>query len=345
MKVWVHEYLSGGGPADPHEAAELMPQGVAMRDAVAADLLAVPGVRVSVSTHAGAPAPPAGAWPVHPPPGRDPLPFVAGHAADHDAVWLIAPETDGLLAALHAAVGPARGLGCAAEAIAIGASKAATATRLAAHGVPTPLAFTDAPAGDGPGPWVVKPDDGAGAVHTRRHAHRDAAWADLAARHARGDRAVAEPWVDGEPLSLTLRAHRGGVEVLSVNRQRIHVADDGTVGYAGVVIRAWPDDDPRQPRLAALANDVARALPGLRGVVGVDLVWHPVHGPVVIEVNPRTTCAYVGLSAALGRNLAAEVLADRGFVPGDGPCAPTRPLGSASRVEPVGAARSARVPQ
>jgi tyramine---L-glutamate ligase len=31
-------------------------------------------------------------------------------------------------------------------------------------------------------------------------------------------------------------------------------------------------------------------------------------GPVVIEVNPRVTCAYIGLSAALGRNLAAELL-------------------------------------
>jgi predicted ATP-grasp superfamily ATP-dependent carboligase len=29
---------------------------------------------------------------------------------------------------------------------------------------------------------------------------------------------------------------------------------------------------------------------------------------VVIEVNPRVTCAYVGLSQRLGRNVAAEVL-------------------------------------
>jgi predicted ATP-grasp superfamily ATP-dependent carboligase len=56
---------------------------------------------------------------------------------------------------------------------------------------------------------------------------------------------------------------------------------------------------------------VARAVPGLSGFAGIDLVWHPRHGAVVIEVNPRVTCAYVGLSAALGRNLAAELLADR----------------------------------
>jgi predicted ATP-grasp superfamily ATP-dependent carboligase len=38
-------------------------------------------------------------------------------------------------------------------------------------------------------------------------------------------------------------------------------------------------------------------------------VWNERDGPVVIEVNPRVTCAYVGLSAILQRNLAAEILA------------------------------------
>ena len=52
-----------------------------------------------------------------------------------------------------------------------------------------------------------------------------------------------------------------------------------------------------------------RALPGLAAIVGVDLVWHPLRGPVVIEINPRLPCADQGLSAMLGRNLAGEVLA------------------------------------
>ena len=54
---------------------------------------------------------------------------------------------------------------------------------------------------------------------------------------------------------------------------------------------------------------MVQALPGLRGFVGVDLVWHAERGPVAIEVNPRVTCAYVGLSDELDRNLAAEILA------------------------------------
>ena len=66
---------------------------------------------------------------------------------------------------------------------------------------------------------------------------------------------------------------------------------------------------PRAAVLQALAVRVATALPGLRGFVGIDLVWNERDGPVVIEVNPRVTCAYCGLSALLQRNLAADVLA------------------------------------
>lgn len=60
--------------------------------------------------------------------------------------------------------------------------------------------------------------------------------------------------------------------------------------------------------LRRLAAQVARHVPGLRGFVGIDLVWHAHFGPVLIEINPRVTCAYPGLSARLGRNLAGEIV-------------------------------------
>ena len=57
------------------------------------------------------------------------------------------------------------------------------------------------------------------------------------------------------------------------------------------------------------AERIAAAMPGLRGFVGVDLVRHARLGWVPIEVNARVSCAWVGLSAVLGRPLAGEVLA------------------------------------
>ena len=97
--------------------------------------------------------------------------------------------------------------------------------------------------------------------------------------------------------------------MLSVNRQQIEICADGRLVYRGVAVNTMVASSPRHAALARFAQQVAAAIPGLRGFVGIDLVWHAARGPVAIEVNPRVTCAYVGLSASLGRNLAAELLA------------------------------------
>lgn len=307
-RVLVYEYLSGGGPLDGDDAAraELLAAGIAMRDAIAADLLRVPGCSVTVATADDDDVPPGRAERVVPRRGEAPLDFVARAARGHTQVWVVAPETGGLLAQCRARVGNDRWLGCSAEAIAIASSKRATTACLAAHGVRTSAAYT----GDRRvAHWVVKPDDGAGAVATRRHADRAAAERDAAARRTRGDDVVLEPWVDGDALSLSLLCADGAAELLSVNRQEIGVDAAGAVRFDGVALDVMAPSDPRRAVLARLAGEVAAALPGLRGFVGIDLVWHPADGPVVVEVNPRVTCAYVGLSAALGRNLAADVLA------------------------------------
>ena len=124
---------------------------------------------------------------------------------------------------------------------------------------------------------------------------------------------MTEAWVDGEPLSLSLHCTRAGAELLSINRQRIHTDAHGVLMFGGVEINVLPLAGVQGRALQRVADAVARAIPGLRGFVGIDLVWHAQQGAVVIEVNPRLTCAYVGLSAALStthsRNLAAEVVA------------------------------------
>ena len=63
---------------------------------------------------------------------------------------------------------------------------------------------------------------------------------------------------------------------------------------------------------------MCRAIPGLWGYVGVDLVIGD-NGPVVLEVNPRLTTSYIGLSRSIGHNVAELLLrlaADPGGLPG-----------------------------
>lgn len=307
-RVFVYEYLSGGGLVDVEPAAReaLLPMGIAMRDAMVADLLRLPDCEVTAARGTGAPPPPGRVALIGPDPGESAEDFVARACTGHDPVWLVAPETDGLLAQLQRRVGDARSLGCTADAIALCTSKSATAMRLAAHAVWTPLAFEhDARTRR----WVTKPDDGAGSVATVRHSDRAAAREDFVRRSSAGESVVLEAWVEGEPMSLSLLCGQGRTELLSVNGQRITVDAAGRVDYEGVDLDLVPPSDPRRARLEHLARQVGSAVPGLRGFVGIDLVWHADVGPVVIEINPRVTCAYVGLSAALGRNLAAAILA------------------------------------
>ena len=305
-RVFVYESLSGGADTGGEAAGELLAMGQAMRDAVVADLLALQTYHVSVATCKLAAAPAPLARPVTPHDGESAAHFVRRQAGAHDLAWVIAPETDGLLAALHPCVEPRRWLGCDLPAIEVATSKHATLAALAAAGIATPLAFKDSPEVDR---WVVKPDDGAGALATRVHRGRAAAWADWRVRAAAGEHAVMEPWIEGCALSLSLMCGPRQAKLLCVNQQQLHVDAQGWLSFRGVQANAVPPADARYGALAALAAQVHGAIPGLRGFVGIDLVWHARIGPVVIEVNPRVTCAYVGLSSTLGRNLAADAIA------------------------------------
>jgi len=115
--------------------------------------------------------------------------------------------------------------------------------------------------------------------------------------------------VAGEPFSLSLLCTGTRIELLAVNRQSLAIDAIGAVSFEGVQIDVMAHGDARFATLRGWARTLVRAMPGLQGYVGIDLVWHAQHGPVLIEVNPRLTMAYIGLSAKLGRNLAAEVLA------------------------------------
>jgi predicted ATP-grasp superfamily ATP-dependent carboligase len=357
IRLFVYEYLTGGG-IDPDLAGEsgladlsaLIVEGRAMRDAIVQDARALDDVEVSfASSRFEAAAALRSPLPHYcAAPGEPMMDFVTRAAHEHDYAWIVAPECDGLMLKLAGAVGANRWLGCAPEAIGIASSKRATSALLAAHGVATTPALDprtlDAVAG-GTTSWVVKPDDGAGGLDTYRYDDPREACAEYRARAASGRDPVLQEWVDGEALSLSLICGAAGARLVSINRQRIGVADAASAGHAGRVVEFDGVDidqiDRRSPQgrvLEALAQTTAAALPGLRGFVGIDVVWHPARGPVVIEVNPRVTMAYVGLSARLGRNLAADVLAAHGVRAG---YSPQGQPGAASAPAPLFAGRTA----
>ncbi|WP_205813317.1 ATP-grasp domain-containing protein [Burkholderia sp. Ac-20365] len=326
MKLWVYEYLTGGGidaqlagSSSLADLSALVVEGRVMRDAIVGDLRQLEGVQVSFASSRFEQVP-EGVGHCRAKPGESMLEFVSRAAREHDYAWIVAPECDGLMLDLADAVGPGRWIGCTKEAIALASSKRATAARLASRGIAvTPALEASDIDVSTQQRWVVKPDDGAGSLDTLVFDDAHAACAEYASRRAADREAVLQAWVEGDALSLSLMCDEAGVTLISINRQRISVDEPAAghagqvLGFDGVDVDQIGLDSPQGRALDALARQVAASLPGLRGFAGIDVVWHAARGPVVIEVNPRATVAYAGLSARLGRNLAADVLAAHGL--------------------------------
>ncbi|WP_020178621.1 ATP-grasp domain-containing protein [Methylopila sp. M107] len=293
MRVFVCEFVTGGGLCDEPLPPSLSREGQLMRDALVHDLCDL-GLEV-LTTHDVRTRPPFGADSLPVTAGDDVWSIWAGVAATADVAWLIAPETAGLLARLTRL---ARGAGATVvgpddDTIRIASSKSATVSKLA------PFVLTPATWAPGAvprrtaGPFVAKPDCGAGCEATLLF---DAVpkKSELPKGH------IVQRFVAGEPASLTVLRANGRTRLLCANRQRV-VVENGVFRFRGVGVAAVKDQDGR---LAATAEAVVAALPGLAGIFGIDIVLGA-DGPVVIEVNPRLTTAYAGLRDALGLNPAS----------------------------------------
>lgn len=212
--------------------------------------------------------------------------------AGTDAVWLLAPETGGELAALASEVEAAgvRLLGPSSTAVSVAASKSACHAALTGR-VRQPA---DLPGGGG---WVVKPDDGVAACGVRRLA--------AGTLPAVPPQHLVQPFVEGAALSLSVLGDGRDVRVLSVNRQDIVWDAGGAANYRGGVTNAIAD----RTRFLPLAQAVQAAIPGLWGCWGIDCVLPPDGEPVLIEVNPRLTTAFVHLRSATGFDVLGALLA------------------------------------
>lgn len=276
-----------------------------MLNALVDDLTRLASVEVLVSRDPRIGCAPRGVDCMSPKPGEDPFFAFARGVRQCDAVWPIAPETGGVLEELSRIVVDEGRLllGSEPETVAIAASKSRTVAVLDEAGVDCVPTFTDpARVTPLPGPWVIKPDDGAGCADACVVASwQDArGWLDARA----GEGFVAQPWCDGASLSLSIICQDGESLLLSCNQQHLR-RQDSRIELEGITVNARGDGSGIY---AGLAHRIAAVLPGLGGYVGVDLISTET-GPVVLEINPRLTTSYCGLRDALGVNPAELVMA------------------------------------
>ncbi|MGB5832413.1 MAG: ATP-grasp domain-containing protein [Thiohalocapsa sp.] len=305
MRIFVFEYITGGGYTDEPMVSELAREGDLMLKALIRDLLAVADVEVRTTRDTRLPrlGLDIGVRPIS---NRDELLRVwSDEVASADAVWPIAPETEGVLELLSGWVEMAgrQLLTSRAEGVHIAGSKLATSRRLGEHGIPVvptwrPLELTP----EGEGCWVLKPDRSVGCMGARLIRNRRML-AEAVADLPQFEDWVLQPYLNGQAASLSLLVGAGQVQLLGCNVQRIMLNDDQFI-LLGCEVNGLGGE---RAVYEQLGRAVVEAVPGLWGYVGIDLAI-TAEGPVVLEVNPRLTTSYIGLSQSLSTNVAVMVV-------------------------------------
>jgi predicted ATP-grasp superfamily ATP-dependent carboligase len=309
-RIFVHEFISGGGWSEGELPPDLVREGYAILWALLSDFQAWGAARTVTtldtrlwSRHGELPAGEIVA--------QRPAEYESGFQSilsQCDAALIVAPETGGLLARLNAKVLKAGVplLGCSPKASALAGNKAACDRIFRKAGLPVPPTRVVRPSSAAQAaaelgyPLVAKPLDGVGCEGLSLIDSLEQLQPAVEAAHKSSQRKeiLLQSFMSGNHASVSLLASSKGLLPLSLNEQRIEIGQP--FHYQGGII---PYPHPAAQQALELAQAAARMLPGLRGYFGVDLVLGP-EGGTIIEINPRITTSYVGLRRVLQANLA-----------------------------------------
>lgn len=222
-----------------------------------------------------------------------------------DLAWIIAPETDDVLIKLNklARECACEVIACDDDAVILTTSKYATSLHLIDQGIATleTRRLAEEPIFSDTG-LIVKRDDGAGGddCHFFQNIDEYKLWKKQVSNK---EKYIQQSYVKGIAASMSVLYGLKETQLLSCNKQLVRVEGDSLV-VEKIILN---DLHRYQKQLHPLAIRIGNAIPGLRGYVGIDLVltsW----GPIVIEINPRITTSYAGLSGILKTNLAELIL-------------------------------------
>ena len=221
-----------------------------------------------------------------------------------DAVWVIAPEFDGILETFcrYVEASGKKLLTSPSSAVSVTANKLMTFEQLCrAHiqTVPTAL-FDENHDYDTTQAWIIKPIDGAGAENTFLLTSIN----DWQQRPQLNKAFIIQPYIEGEKISLSCLFHEGSAELLCVNLQ-LFEQKETCFALQTIRVNDRPDHTGDYQRLA---SQIACAFPDLWGYVGIDLIQTP-SACFVLEINPRLTSSFTQIEPQLGINVASKVMA------------------------------------
>jgi predicted ATP-grasp superfamily ATP-dependent carboligase len=232
-----------------------------------------------------------------------------------DLGLVIAPEDDGILVKVLQSI-RARGLDVVnpeTETVAFCSDKINTANLFEELSLPVPRMIFGTihdilnDSQDLRFPVVIKPAISSGAT-CAFIASDTASLMELAHRPEMENRVesfILQEFVDGVHGSVSLLTGNGNSSIISVNRQNVSLGTtQSNPGYHG---GECPFDHPAAKKAAIYSQKVGDALPGLRGYVGIDFVFHEKEA-YPMEINPRLTVSSIGLERTIGPKELANIV-------------------------------------
>lgn len=317
LKLFVCEFITGGGLCAEALPVSLVKEGTLMRDALLTDLIELDGYEIVTTHDARLPASPIVKSSLQVDSNFEDS--FKSMLSQVDLVWLIAPESNGTLLKLSEICyeEDVIFLGCEYDSTLIGTSKSLayealqeakifTIPTIAGDDFVLDAAFTEAKSMQtlSYSRWVAKPEDGAGCegIKIFDDLQKLMAWLKQDDRYLNY---IVQPYQQGVAASISMicRASKGWL--LSCNKQNVSLNAD-TFNLSSVTVNGMKT---YWQRFETLARKIAKMLPDAAGYIGVDVIVDVENDKIyVVEINPRLTTSYVGLREAIGHNPAKIIL-------------------------------------
>lgn len=308
QKILVFEFITGGGFSQQELPESLAKEGLLMLKALLDELAPLAGIQITVVLD----------WRIKnlKLPKNSKAVVVSNDQCiydllpklieDADLVWPVAPEMDEALQKVTDLAEQKSKilLNSSSRAIAICSDKLVTIQCLSKQKIATVEGIQlDQFAQEFAAPWVIKPKDGAGCLNSYFAADRKEFIRIANQIESKSDYLI-QPYIKGDSLSLSCLFKQGKAWLLCCNRQLISI-DNGKFELDACTVNITAENHNIYQELMSC---IAKAIPGLYGYAGIDIIQSEQGQPMVLEINPRLTTSYAGINQAIGFNVAKAVV-------------------------------------
>jgi len=294
MRLFVTEFITGGGIANNPLPESLKQEGQLMLNAVLNDCARINNVQLvttidkrisfnveNVEVHEVEDA-------------IDYMQQLVLISRQCDAVWVIAPESEGILETIVTQLTNEKVtlINCDPQSISIASDKLLCAEHLIEHNICTARNLALDEAAFYSRPVMIKNRFGVGCEGLKRYESGQQALQEI----EDFSQWVIQPYIEGEHLSISILFSDRQATSISLNEQVFTYENKQPKLKACLVNARAINDD-----INIIVDHIFHALPGLKGYVGVDVI-ETKSGYCVVDINPRLTSSYVGLCDVLVHN-------------------------------------------